>query len=78
MQARRSIKHFPSKEAATHCIGLLLSQLRHPNVVQFLGVYFERQMTVPILVMEFLPTNLSSCIDKYGILGNSASHRGDV
>ena len=25
-------------------------------------------MAIPILVMEFLPTNLSSCIDEYGIL----------
>ena len=46
----------------------LLSQMRHPNVVQFIGVYFEIQDAIPILVMEFLPTNLSSCIDEYGIL----------
>ena len=46
----------------------LLSQMRHPNVVQFIGVYFESQVATPILVMEFLPTNLSSCIDEYGIL----------
>ena len=46
----------------------LLSQLRHPNIVQFLGVYFEKDMQVPVLVMEFLPTNLTSCIDKNGVL----------
>ena len=46
----------------------LLSQVRHPNIVQFLGVYFQKRVQVPILVMEFLPTNLTSCIEQYGIL----------
>ena len=44
----------------------LLSQVRHPNIVQFLGVYFQQGVRAPILVMEFLPTNLTSCIEKYG------------
>ena len=42
----------------------LLSQIRHPNIVQFLGVHFEQGVKVPILVMEFLSTNLTSCIEK--------------
>ena len=46
----------------------LLSQVRHPNIVQFLGVYFQQGVRAPILVMEFLPTNLTSCIEQYGIL----------
>ena len=46
----------------------LLSQARHPNIVQFLGVHFQRRARVPILVMEYLPTNLTSCIEQYGIL----------
>ena len=52
----------------------LLSQLRHPNIVQFLGVYFQQGMQVPILVMEFLPTNLTSCIEQYGILPEEISY----
>ena len=46
----------------------ILSQMRHPNVVQFLGVYFQEGLQPPILVMEFLPTNLTSCIEKYSII----------
>ena len=46
----------------------LLSQARHPNIVQFLGVHFQCGVRVPILVMEYLPTNLTSCIEQYGIL----------
>ena len=52
----------------------LLSQVRHPNIVQFLGIYFEQGMQVPILVMEFLPINLTSCIEKNGILHPELSY----
>ena len=52
----------------------LLSQVRHPNIVQFLGVYFQQGVRVPILVMEFLPTNLTSCIEQYGILPKEISY----
>ena len=52
----------------------LLSQVRHPNIVQFLGVYFQQGVQAPILVMEFLPTNLTSCIKQYGILPKEISY----
>ena len=39
----------------------LLSRVRHPNIVHFLGVHFQERVPAPILVMEFLPTNLTSC-----------------
>lgn len=45
----------------------LLSAVRHPNIVQFLGVYFEEGSKIPILVMEFLPTTLSTCIEERDI-----------
>ena len=48
----------------------LLSQLRHPNIVQFLGVHFTQGSPVPILVMEFLPTTLAQRIDKNSELGS--------
>ena len=52
----------------------LLSQARHPNIVQFLGVHFQRGVRVPILVMEYLPTNLTSCIEQHGILPKEISY----
>ena len=52
----------------------LLSQVRHPNIVQFLGVHFQQGVPAPILVMEFLPTNLTSCIEQYGILPKEISY----
>ena len=52
----------------------ILSRLRHPNVVQFLGVHFEKGAQVPILVMEFITFNLSNCIEQYGILPNEISY----
>lgn len=51
----------------------LLSKVRHPNIVQFLGVYFQKNSRVPILVLEFLPTNLTTCIEQHGILLNEIS-----
>ena len=52
----------------------LLSQVRHPNIVQFLGVHFQEGVPSPILVMEFLHTNLTSCIEQYGILPKEISY----
>ena len=52
----------------------LLSQVRHPNIVQFLGVHFQQGVPTPILVMEFLPTNLTSCIEQYGVLPKEISY----
>ena len=49
-----------------------LGKLRHPNIVQFLGVYFEAGS--PILVMEYLHTTLSHCIEQHGILPNEIAY----
>ena len=46
----------------------LLSQVRHPNIVQFLGVYCQKDRKIPILVIEYVPTDLTSCIKDYAFL----------
>ena len=46
----------------------LLSRLKHPNIVQFLGVHFEDGSDLPVMVMEFLHCTLSECLDRYGVL----------
>ena len=43
-----------------HC-----NAIRHPNIVQFLGVYFSSyQSDLPIMVMELMDTGLASFIDQ--------------
>ena len=44
----------------------ILSQMRHPNIVQFLGVFYEKGSTIPVLIMENLTMTLTNCIDRYG------------
>ena len=46
----------------------LLGRLHHPNVVQFLGVHVGASSGLPALVMEYLPTTLSGCVDRHGVL----------
>ena len=40
---------------------ILLSKLKHPNIVQFLGVYDDKGDDV--LVMEYMPMYLANCLD---------------
>ena len=42
----------------------LLSNLRHPYVVQFLGVYIDKGTNTPVIIMEYLPMSLASCVEK--------------
>ena len=42
----------------------LLSRVHHPCVVQFLGIYLEQGSQLPVLVMEYLHTTLSDCLDR--------------
>ena len=44
-----------------HC-----SNLRHPNIVQFIGIYWPEQHTdLPVMVMELMECNLTAFIDRY-------------
>ena len=65
-------EHYSVRRFEEEC--RLLSNVRHPNIVQFLGVHFQRGVPAPILVMEFLPINLTSCITQYGILPNEINY----
>ena len=46
----------------------LLSQLSHPHIVQFLGIYLDVDNNTPVMVMEFLPITLTQCLDRYGVM----------
>ena len=44
----------------------LLSKIRHPNFVHFIGVYFrESRSPFPVLVMELMHTSVAKCLEQY-------------
>ena len=45
---------------------LTWSKLRHPGVVQFLGVHLERNSRLPVLVIEKMDTSLRKYCEGYG------------
>ena len=44
---------------------LTWSKLRHPGVVQFLGVYLERSSHLPVLIMEKMDTSLRTYLETH-------------
>jgi len=52
----------------------LLSQLRHPRIVQFMCVYLADGSDAPVLVLEYMPIALTNCIERYGILADEISY----
>ena len=45
---------------------LTWSKLRHPDVVQFLGVHMDRRSRLPVLVMEKMDTSLRTYLEDHG------------
>ena len=43
---------------------LLHSRQRHPNIVQLIGVYYPPHSQLPMLVMEYLPSSLTQCLER--------------
>ena len=56
---KQSITARFAEECLTH------SKLRHPNIVQLIGVYYTPGSRVPTLVMELLPLSLASALEQY-------------
>ena len=52
----------------------ILSQLHHPNIVQFLGIYRKNDTQLPVLIMERMHCTLASCIDDHGILPDESNY----
>ena len=50
------------RKFAAECV--LLSKLRHPNVVHFVGVHYGRSKNDMSLIMEFLRTDLANFLEK--------------
>ena len=66
LQARSSLSpkeiEFTVKQFAKEC--QLMSNLRHPNIVQFFGLFSSPGSLLPALVMERLLTNLHDLLEK--------------
>ena len=66
MEMRRTVESFMRE--CRQC-----STLRHPNVIQFLGVYYpsvgagsvQGRMRLPVMVMEMMVDSLTSLVDKH-------------
>ena len=43
----------------------MLSSVKHPNIVQFMGVYFDEGGPLPLLVMEYVPFTLSQHLEEH-------------
>jgi len=44
---------------------VFLSRLRHPNIVQFMGVHYGQDPSDLTLIMECLPMDLERCLQQY-------------
>ena len=60
MQSQNLSKKFLVKKMVEEC--QLMSQLKHPNIVQFFGLYFFESSPFPMIVMEKLNSNLDSVL----------------
>ena len=52
----------------------MLQRAVHPNIVKFVGVYLEKDSTLPYLVMEFMKVTLSSHLEQNGKLDTPSNY----
>ena len=43
----------------------LLSQMKHPNIVRFLGLYYKQDLQLPVLVMEKMEYSLTEYLENH-------------
>jgi len=43
----------------THC-----SELSHPNIVRFMGIYFPTRQLLPVMIMELMDKSLTAHMEK--------------
>lgn len=61
------------KQCYQHC--RLLGKLRHPNLVQFIGLYEQpSKHPLPVFVYESLHMTLAACIAAHGVLPDSVNY----
>ena len=53
---------------------MLLGQLQHPNVTQFIGLFHRPGCDFPLIVTEFLPFSVASCLARYSPLPEETSY----
>ena len=59
---QQSKQHWiPMKQFEAEC--LLLSQIKHPNIVQYIGMYRDPDTNAPVLLMELMDNNLTNFLE---------------
>ena len=67
MGSQRQVERYYNK-----CI--ILSRLRHPKIVQFLGICFLPSSRLPVLVMELMQYNLQDLLESHPNIPYSIKH----
>ena len=52
----------------------LLQSLKHPNIVEFVGVHLDKGSQLPLLVMELLDATWSSYLETHGVPDTATYH----
>lgn len=53
---------------------MLLGQLQHPNVSQFIGLFHQPDTDLPLIVTEYLPFSVATCLARYSPLPEETNY----